>query len=190
MKIVSKTIALALTTALISTSVLPVTSAQAHDKRKWHKHKGHHKVVRHHKHRKRYYKSNKGDKVVAGVIGFAIGAILASEAAKNQRVVTQPRTVYQPTYRAPQPIYRNVEPTYYERDYGTPRYNDNVVERRPIDDLDQPRVITYDEAVAQTSYEPWSTGWANYCRSKYRSFNINTGTFRGYDGKDHFCVVK
>ncbi len=40
------------------------------------------------------------------------------------------------------------------------------------------------------SYEPWSQGWYNYCSQKYRSFNPNKGTFRGYDGKDHFCVVK
>mmetsp|Transcript_8604 Transcript_8604/g.11227 ORF Transcript_8604/g.11227 Transcript_8604/m.11227 type:complete len:151 (-) Transcript_8604:269-721(-) len=40
------------------------------------------------------------------------------------------------------------------------------------------------------SYEPWSQGWYNYCSQKYRSFNPKKGTFRGYDGKDHFCVVK
>lgn len=37
---------------------------------------------------------------------------------------------------------------------------------------------------------PWSRGWYNYCNQRYRSFNPNTGTFRGYDGRDHFCVAR
>jgi len=176
MKTISKAIALTLSTALISTSIIPVTAAHAHDKRKWHKH-GHHKVVRNH----RSHRSSKGDKIAAGIIGFAIGAIIASEASKKRR------PSYQPTYSQPRPIYR--EPVYTERRYVEPTYNSRV-ERRPIDDYDQPRVITYNDEVVNYSTEPWSKGWANYCRSKYRSFNINTGTFRGYDGRDHFCVVK
>lgn len=46
--------------------------------------------------------------------------------------------------------------------------------------------------VAPTSargYEPWSQGWYRYCANRYRSFNPATGTFRGYDGRDHFCVA-
>ncbi|MBC7281345.1 BA14K family protein [Hoeflea sp.] len=39
------------------------------------------------------------------------------------------------------------------------------------------------------SYEPWSRSWMRYCSNKYRSFNPSTGTYRGYDGRDHFCVV-
>ncbi|TDH34350.1 BA14K family protein [Pseudohoeflea suaedae] len=35
--------------------------------------------------------------------------------------------------------------------------------------------------------EPWSPGWYRYCEDKYRSFNARTGTYRGYDGRDHFC---
>lgn len=179
MKTISKAIAITLSTALISTSLLPVTSAHAHDKRKWHKH-SHHKPIRHH----RYKRSSKGDKIAAGIIGFAIGAIIASEASKRHR---QP--VYQPSYNKPRPIYR--ERIYDDRNYVEPNY-DTRVERRPIDnyDTDQPRVITYNDEVATTSYEPWSQGWANYCKNKYRSFNASTGTFRGYDGKNHFCVVK
>mgnify|MGYP003633853150 CR=1 FL=1 len=38
-------------------------------------------------------------------------------------------------------------------------------------------------------YEPWSQSWMRYCSNKYRSFNASTGTYRGYDGQDHFCVV-
>ena len=40
------------------------------------------------------------------------------------------------------------------------------------------------------SYEPWTAGWRSWCSARYRSFNADTGTYRGYDGRDHFCVVK
>jgi len=45
------------------------------------------------------------------------------------------------------------------------------------------RQVTYYRA----GYEPWSRGWYQYCTDRYRSFNPNTGTYRGYDGRDHFC---
>lgn len=37
--------------------------------------------------------------------------------------------------------------------------------------------------------EPWSQEWYRYCSMRYRSFDARTGTFRGYDGRDHFCVA-
>lgn len=43
-------------------------------------------------------------------------------------------------------------------------------------------VVTY-------SYEPWTAGWYRYCSDRYRSFNPDSGTFIGYDGREHFCVV-
>jgi len=46
-----------------------------------------------------------------------------------------------------------------------------------------PNVITYESRL-----EPWSPGWYRWCDARYRSFNPQTGTFRGYDGLDHFCV--
>lgn len=67
----------------------------------------------------------------------------------------------------------------------------------------QPRVI-YRPAPAHRDYypaaprtvhsggrfEPWTRSWFRYCENKYRSFNASTGTYRGYDGRDHFCVVR
>jgi len=41
-------------------------------------------------------------------------------------------------------------------------------------------VVTYRPA-------PWSPAWYRYCRSKYRSFNPNTGYFLAYSGKYRFC---
>ncbi len=38
--------------------------------------------------------------------------------------------------------------------------------------------------------EPWSDEWYRYCANKYRSFDATRGTYRGYDGRDHFCVVR
>ncbi|MDF1609666.1 BA14K family protein [Hoeflea sp. YIM 152468] len=56
-----------------------------------------------------------------------------------------------------------------------------------------PRVIyqqpSAPRAVRGSSYEPWSQAWYRFCANKYRSFNASTGTFRGYDGRDHFCVA-
>lgn len=43
---------------------------------------------------------------------------------------------------------------------------------------------------ANGRYAPWSASWYQYCENRYRSFNPTTGTFRGYDGKDHFCVAR
>lgn len=36
-------------------------------------------------------------------------------------------------------------------------------------------------------YAPQSSDWAAYCASKYRSFDIRTGTYLGYDGYRHPC---
>jgi hypothetical protein len=62
-----------------------------------------------------------------------------------------------------------------------------------IANSNNPRVIyrqpAAPRAVSGGSYEPWSRSWYRYCSNKYRSFNASTGTYRGYDGRDHFCVV-
>jgi|GEM_PF-446421 len=48
-----------------------------------------------------------------------------------------------------------------------------------------PKVITYGSTL-----EPWTRGWYEWCDDRYRSFNPETGTYRGYDNRDHFCVPK
>ncbi|WP_322989359.1 BA14K family protein [Hoeflea sp.] len=53
----------------------------------------------------------------------------------------------------------------------------------------QPRVRDHVQSASGGRYEPWSNSWLRYCSDKYRSFNASTGTYRGYDGTDHFCVV-
>ncbi len=63
-----------------------------------------------------------------------------------------------------------------------------------IANSNQPRVIYRDRSAPRVisggDYEPWSRSWYRYCANKYRSFNASTGTYRGYDGRDHFCVVR
>ena len=62
----------------------------------------------------------------------------------------------------------------------------------------EPRVI-YEEPIRDDRYyphapasyrgglEPWSPEWRDYCSRRYRSFDQRSGTYRGYDGRDHFC---
>jgi len=64
-----------------------------------------------------------------------------------------------------------------------------------IANSNSPRVIYQQPAAPRAtsgggSYEPWSRSWFRYCANKYRSFKASTGTYRGYDGRDHFCVAR
>ncbi|WP_274426572.1 BA14K family protein [Chelativorans sp. YIM 93263] len=40
------------------------------------------------------------------------------------------------------------------------------------------------------SYEPWTREWYRACDARYRSFDPASGTFLGYDGQRHFCVIR
>ena len=51
----------------------------------------------------------------------------------------------------------------------------------------QPAAPQYYAPAPRPVYQPWTQGWYQYCANQYRSFNPRTGTFRGYDGQDHFC---
>ncbi|MCD1263374.1 BA14K family protein [Shinella sp. AETb1-6] len=74
---------------------------------------------------------------------------------------------------ASQPRYD--EPRYIERRYVEPEYYPEP-ERRVI----------YRPA---PSYEPWTRSWYDYCARRYRSFDPQSGTFVGYDGREHFCTA-
>lgn len=50
-----------------------------------------------------------------------------------------------------------------------------------------PRVVY--EPVYAGSLQPWTRGWYNYCENRYRSFDARSGTFIGYDGRQHFCTA-
>lgn len=71
------------------------------------------------------------------------------------------------------------QPRYEERRYVEPDYYPEP----------EPRVIYRRQPVYTPSYEPWTQSWYDYCSQRYRSFNPNTGTFVGYDGREHFCTA-
>ena len=182
--------------ASLAISAMPITEVYAHDRhnpekhgysyQNWHKHnhrkfhrhygRGEHGVYNYHNqynghrhHKKR--KSSRGDLIAAGVIGLAIGAIIASEASKNK------------AHR------RHVEPqpTYDPHGNTSNRRGPITLDEYNNTNNGEPDVITFRDTV---SLEPWTQGWYDYCTQRYRSFNAQTGTFRGYDGRDHFCVPK
>jgi hypothetical protein len=57
--------------------------------------------------------------------------------------------------------------------------------RRVYRDYEEPRVVRHQYRGG--ALEPWSAEWYDWCDDRYRSFNPRTGTYRGYDGRDHFC---
>ncbi|MEM5501516.1 BA14K family protein [Ahrensia kielensis] len=109
-------------------------------------------------------RDNSGN-IAAGVLLGVVGGVILNEVVRSNQ---------QPTYVRPQPQYR------------APTHNSNVYP--PAPSRSQPRVVQYEGGYA--SLEPWTAGWYEYCDDRYRSFNAKTGTYRGYDGKDHFCVAR
>lgn len=99
-----------------------------------------------------------------GLLGVVAGALIIDNSNRN--------------YRQPEPLYQD------------PQYNDyqdqDAVDYDAYPDAPpaprRPRAINYYHAV-----EPWTDGWYRYCSDRYRSFNAQTGTFRGNDGRSHFC---
>lgn len=116
---------------------------------------------RHQKHVQQHH--NKNNAVVWGIVGLAAGAIIAGAASNN----TSHRRVVTPQRQYP----------------GANHYP-----KAPKASHRQKR--RYQHSQRAQGFEPWTRAWYNYCDNKYRSFNPRTGTFRGYDGRDHFCVVR
>jgi BA14K-like protein len=112
---------------------------------------------------RRHHRHNQ-DALIAGAIGLAAGAIIIGAITESNR----PRRVYQ------EPVYIDPEDDYYP---PQPR-----IIRPPVR---HPKVVYYDDYAG--GFEPWSRDWFRYCSNRYRSFNPDTGTYRGYDGRDHFC---
>lgn len=131
---------------------------------------------RHHYHR--------GDAVAAGVIGLAAGAIIGGALASEPEpeVVYRPRRVYvepEPVYVEPAPRHVYVEPDDVDEDYAAPGQDEDYYPRAPA-----PRQVN----ASAGTLEPWTARWRAYCADRYQSFNARTGTYKGYDGQDHFCT--
>ncbi|WOC16943.1 BA14K family protein [Pseudochrobactrum sp. MP213Fo] len=93
---------------------------------------------------------------------IAAGVLGLAAGAIIAGAISQPQP--QPVYR--EPIYNAPPPVYYPPTPARGNYNRNY----------------------QGSFQPWSREWYNWCSQRYRSFNAQSGTFRGYDGQNHFCV--
>lgn len=145
------------TAALAACSILlvSVSGAFAHDRWRHHKHRRHHQPVI-------VKKDDAGELIAAGIIGLAIGAIIAGAANRNGG-----GHVRHPGRLRP------------GRDYFPPR-NGGI--------YDEPRAIH--AKPAYEAPQPWSPQWHNYCQTRYRSFDGRSGTFLGYDGRRHFCVAR
>ena len=180
--------------SVLATTAMPATSANAferhHSAQKHTKHlskKQHRKLHKQRNQARRIHKNkdNTGNLIAAGIIGLAIGAIVAGES--NRRRSVAPPVTYQPYPN--EPYYQSQE-GYWEYEPQAQYLPDRVPlnhYQQPTTSGQQPHVITFNES---NSLEPWTAGWREWCSNRYRSFNANTGTFRGYDGLDHFCVPK
>ena len=120
-------------------------------------------------HRRHHRINRNADAFIAGAIGLAAGAIIIGAITEQNR----PRRIYRERVYD-EPIYG--EPFYVEpdEDYYPPQPR----QRRP-------KVIYSDDYAG--GLEPWTRGWYQYCAARYRSFNPQRGTYRGYDGLNHFC---
>ena len=111
-------------------------------------------------------KKHKNDELIAaGIIGLAVGAIIVGVATQADR----------DDYRVHRPV--------------RPRPDRNYFPPRPGEIGDNEPTVIYDGPV-QASAEPWTPEWYDYCEGRYRSFDGDTGTYLGYDGQRHFCVVR
>lgn len=145
---------LVLGSAVAATSLAALPQAEAGD---WRHRRDHARIHRHH---------DAGALVAAGVVGLAVGALIAS--------ANEP-----PLYR--DPIYDPVVQPRPYRNYYRPRDYSDYYEVRDYGD-------GYSDGYRYAA-EPWTAAWYDWCESRYRSFDAGTGTYRGYDGRDHFCVA-
>ena len=97
----------------------------------------------------------------AGIIGFAAGAILGGALSG---------------------------PRYGRGYYGDRYYDDGYYYDQPDVVYVEPRPVYVRPApVYRYAVEPWTPEWYSYCESRYRSFNPDTGYYKGYDGRFHLC---
>ena len=210
-KAAARSVALALAASFAVSTALPVATATAGE-RDWRGHGGSHdrhydgSRYRYDRKGRRYVRNNNGDWVLAGLLGLAVGAIIADQSNRDreERVYVYEDDPY-PAYGSRREYPSPRDSAYDERfsdDYDYDTYGS--VQRRPLASVppparlgnsspasggDAPRVIRYEDEMKLT-YEPWTPEWRDWCDAKYRSFKASTGTYRGYDGKDHFCVVR
>ncbi len=112
----------------------------------------------------RHHRGNAGPAIVAGIMGLAAGAMIAGAARPH-------------SYR-----YYSYEPA--PRAYYAPRTRVYVSDPDVVYYRERPRARTY---YYDDRPEPWTREWFRSCRARYRSFDPDSGTYKGYDGRRHFC---
>lgn len=147
--------------------------------------------------------------VAAGIIGGLAAGVIVGEAL-------QPRVVYRerPVYVEPDVEYIGpVDGAAYpdDQDYVQPRDHRRVDQSQrddryqdddqgQMDDQaqddgyfpDRPQKQRTDrnsDVAQQGALEPWTAQWRSYCKQRFSTFNSTTGTYKGYDGKSHFCTA-
>ncbi len=102
-----------------------------------------------------------GDAAALGLFGLAAGVVVGSAIANSG-----------PRY---------VEPEYVEPRRYVPR---GAYLEGPVDDYPPPPRVR-----ASYDLQPWTPEWNRYCSNRYQSFDPRSGTYVGYDGRDHFCTA-
>ncbi|MGV8938865.1 MAG: BA14K family protein [Allorhizobium sp.] len=115
--------------------------------------------------RQRHHQRDRGgnDAAVLGLFGLAAGVAVGAAIANNSG------------------------PRYVEPDYVDPRYQRGpYLEGRvgEVDDYPPPP-----RARASYVLQPWTPDWYEYCANRYRSFDSQSGTYVGYDGRPHMCTA-
>jgi hypothetical protein len=181
--------------AALATVATSVEFASARDRYGW----------RHHHHHRFHDRA-----VAAGVLGLAAGVVVGSALSQPRvvyrerpivvdegPVVVEEEVIYEPEaelvgpvdeYEETYPAKRTVRETtrtskaeVWEGDGRDPELDGDYFPAPPKKKTETRK------HVAEGKIEPWTAKWLNYCKQRFATFNARTGTYKGYDGKDHFC---
>lgn len=208
--------AIILATAAIATIATSMEFAAAGDRDpRWRKHRQHHQFQQRHDFRQRHVFQQRhhfrNRPLVTGVI--------IRDPIVRPRIIYRPRPIViqqEPTYVEPETVYVNPDVGYdrpiarYEgpvddsynstddnyavdnNDYEDSATAGNDFPEPPVRDTDNRRHQRDDidpDVASSGALEPWTREWRDYCSDRYATFNPQNGTYKGYDGKAHFCTA-
>ena len=137
------------------------------------------------------------------ILRSAIGAVAVAATISAGAMVAAPAAVAQPTFHGAE-VYqvggKNWKRSYNNRNWNHRNYNygryynnrgwNNNNWVGPAIGLGAGVIIG--SMLAQPRYAPAPAYYGNrhaYCSQKYRSYNPRTGTYTGYDGRQHYCRI-
>lgn len=195
--------ALVLGTAVIATLATTVETSSAGD---WNR-RGFHGRYWHHG------PGWRGRWAAAGIIGLTAGVIVGEALShpRHDRVYVDDPNDVGPDDDYVGPVDGNVDPDdpayapqhdrhHVSRTAQDDQYQDDPDEAGPMDDQAQDDGYFPDRPQKQTTHrnsdvaeqgtlQPWTAKWRTYCKQRFSTFNSSTGTYAGYDGKQHFCTA-